>query len=203
MDEKTLFTIGYPRYTIKDFLSTLKENGINALVDVRAFPHISHFEVYRRNNIKKELEKESIVYKFFGKLLGARPDNPEYYTNGKVDYEKIKKASEFQDICENIKLGLDKGNTICLMCAQNDPIICHRSILITDYFRYTYPETSSTHLMPGTCESQQELDCRLLGLYMKKHRQTSLFSTEDNPGKTMLEKAYIWQGQQIAYEADC
>lgn len=199
LKSQCLFTIGYAGYSLDNFIATLKDNNIAAVVDVRAMPDISHFYQYKRNNIRETLSQNNILYKFFGEILGARPTQPKFLTEGKVDFKKIRETDEFQKTCINLHTGLSKGINICLMCAQIDPIICHRSILITDYFRYLFPTTPIFHIHKNRLESQQELDKRVLRLYENNAYETSLLSIGNESNGTLLQKAYSWQGRQIAY----
>lgn len=194
-----LHTIGYAGFSLENFISTLKSHAINAIVDVRAQPNISHFDFYKRGNLKPVLSRNGITYKFFGEVLGARPENPEFLSNGKADFEKIRRDRKFQDVCHNLACGLRKGWNICLMCAQIDPLICHRAILITDAFRYLHPEIAITHILPDRLESQESLDKRVLALYRKKSYGNSLFAPALDSGQTELQKAYAFQGEEIAW----
>lgn len=198
--DKILYTIGYAGFSLENFIATLKAHEINAIVDVRAQPHISHFDFYKRANLKPVLSQNGITYKFFGDVLGARPDDPQLMSNGRADFEKIRRSQKFRDVCDNLAAGLDKGWKICLMCAQIDPVICHRAILITHAFRYMHPEIGIFHILPNRLESQESLDKRVLALYRKKSYGNSLFApaaTEN--GQTELEKAYAFQGEEIAW----
>lgn len=199
---KILHTIGYAGFSLESFIATLKSNAINAIVDVRAQPHISHFDFYKRANLKPVLRENGIAYRFFGEALGARPENPELLSNGKTDFVKIRQSQKFQEICHNIASGLHKGWNICLMCAQIDPIICHRAILITDAFRYLHPEFGIIHILPDRLESQQSLDKRVLALYHKKSYSNSLLEPAATGSQTELQKAYAFQGNEIAWSTE-
>lgn len=198
----TLFSIGYAGFSIERFIDALKEYEIAALVDVRAMPWISHFEVYKRDKIRKTLTDNDIIYKFFGRLLGARPENQDYYSNGKVDFQKIAASPDFTASLRNIKSGMEKHGNICLMCAQIDPLICHRSILITHNMRKLYPDLPICHIRPGFEESQEELDRRIVKLYRKEKYKSSLLASLRIKNDSELDEAYAWQADKIAWRPD-
>src|SRR4029079_17719237 len=61
--------------------------------------------------------------------LGARSTDDSVYVDGKVDYERLARTAPFQE-------GIARGNSdaasrrVALMCAEKDPIGCHRAILV-------------------------------------------------------------------------
>jgi hypothetical protein len=57
--------------------------------------------------------------------FGARQNDKTLYTNGYVDFEKVKKSKHFNDGIKRIEDGLTKGYRISLMCSENKPYDCH------------------------------------------------------------------------------
>ena len=68
-------------------------------------------------------------YVFLGDLLGARPSDSGCYTDNHVNFHKLAQADFFQDGLERLKQGMNKFR-IALMCAEKDPVMCHRTILV-------------------------------------------------------------------------
>ncbi len=197
-----LFTIGYCIYTLENFLLTLHSTGVNAIVDVRAAPEISHFKEYKITNIKPVLIGAGIHYLSFAREFGARPTDDTLYTAGQVDFGKLILTPQFREGCNRIKDGLDKGYKICLMCAQKDPLNCHRAVLLTHTLRKIFPDIGIAHIWPDHLESQEELDIRALKEYRKKNHSRLLWEKPAVQAKTELDLAYDFLGKKIAYSKD-
>lgn len=165
MPEHSLYTIGYAAFfRIEDFLAALHGNDIGAVVDVRAQPEISSFAHYKGGHLKKVLAGEKIHYLSFAEEFGARTDDPALYSDGAVDFEKLADTPAFRTGCERIVRGLEKFN-VCLMCAQRDPAVCHRAILITHKMAKLYPEITIRHIMPDGLLTQADIDEALKSRY--------------------------------------
>ena len=52
-----------------------------------------------------------------------------YVSDDILDYEKFAMSEQFKSGLNKINKLLEKGENICLMCAEIDPINCHRAIL--------------------------------------------------------------------------
>lgn len=185
MAAHTLFTIGYSAFFDPgQFLDCLKAHDINALVDVRAFPQIASFEHYKGENLRRALKENGIHYLSFAREFGARPDEDCYYTDDLVDFAKLAASEPFKEGCARIRTGLEKYN-ICLLCAEKDPVVCHRGILIGHNFEKAHPEIAIRHIMPDRALSQKDIDEEL------KKRYALLDGS--------LEACYKLHGRTIAY----
>lgn len=124
-----IFTIGHSNHSIEAFVALLQQHGITALVDVRSDP----FSRFNPQFNKKELEQETkicgIKYVFLGRELGARPKDPSCYEGGQVQYRRLKDTASFKKGIERVIQGA-KQYTIALMCAEKNPLQCHRFLLI-------------------------------------------------------------------------
>lgn len=125
----TIYAIGYGNRNINIFLSLIKEYGIDLVLDVRSNP-VSRFNPeYRRDILSNTLARERVQYRYMGAELGGKPKSKEYYKNGKLDYGFIKESSLYKDGIAHVKQ-LAENNTVCLMCCELRPDICHRKTLI-------------------------------------------------------------------------
>ena len=52
MEQDTIYTIGYSGFQVEDFISTLKKNGVNALIDVRSEPHSAYHHDFAHAGLK-------------------------------------------------------------------------------------------------------------------------------------------------------
>ena len=203
-----LFTIGHSNYEIETFISLLKKHEINAIADVRSHPYSRFTPHFNRNSLQEILVKENIHYVFLGKELGARSDNLQCYIDGKAVYEKIAATTQFHKGIERVLKGLRK-HRISLMCAEKDPITCHRAILVCQHIRH--PALNINHILKGgELESHIQLEERMLTKHglteftedREKQLQLSLFEQPKSilPTKEeSLKKAYQLQGYEIAY----
>lgn len=198
-----LLTIGHSNHQIEKFIDLLKDHNITAIADVRSAPYSRYHPQYNKKELKNELNQNNIQYSFLGKELGARTDNLDCYVDNKAVYEKIAQTPNFSAGLQRIRKGLTKYK-IALMCAEKDPITCHRAILVCRNLR---KEINIEHILfDGQLESHQHLEDRLLELYqLKGKRQLSLFDNKDNQLKShqeLIEEAYELQGKKIAYIKD-
>ena len=189
---KNIFTIGYSSFSLEAFIETLKKYKISAVADVRSTPYSQFKPEFNRESLKEELSKNNIAYVFLGEECGARVNDPNCYINGKVDYDLVAKSQKFKVGIERIKRGMEKYN-IVLMCAEKDPITCHRTILICRNLHYASIQINHI-LSDGRCENHKDSELRLLKLFNLS--DPDLFRSDEQ----RLNDAYSRQGEKIAYE---
>ena len=125
-----IYTIGHSNYTWDAFVELLRGHQIKVLVDVRSRP-VSRWARFANKRVLPSLcEGEGIRHAFMGDTLGGKPDDPTYYdAGGKPDYGLMASRQGFQDgIKALIEIAGDARTVI--MCAEEDPTNCHRSLLI-------------------------------------------------------------------------
>jgi uncharacterized protein (DUF488 family) len=148
-------------------------------------------------------------YVFLGDQLGARPSDQDCYFEGKAVYEKIANTVAFQQGLERVAIGAKK-HRIALMCAEKDPITCHRAILICQYLQGFNLDIHHI-LSNGDLESHSQLEDRLLkslDLSPKPQVQLSIFDEINDmingviniSRQDLLAKAYTKQGYKNAYQ---
>ncbi len=206
-----LFTIGHSNHSIEEFITLLQKHDITAVADVRSHPYSKYLPHFNQKLLKASLSETGIRYVFLGKELGARSNNPQCYIDGKAVYEKIASTKEFNDGIQRILQGA-KNYHISLMCAEKDPITCHRAILVCQHLRKSGLDINHI-LKNGDLETHYNLEERLLNLHDLKppqqpqQVQLSLFenvslsqsSMTDYSREDSLKKAYQLQGDNIAY----
>jgi uncharacterized protein (DUF488 family) len=127
-----LFTIGHSTHTIENFINLLKNTGIDTLVDVRSSPYSKYNPQYNKETLKTSLSAVKINYIFMGEELGARHKEPQVLeADGRVNFEKVRELDTFKKGIERLKIGMEKGYKIVLMCSEKDPIECHRFSLVS------------------------------------------------------------------------
>jgi uncharacterized protein (DUF488 family) len=131
-----IYTIGHSNHAKDKFLSLLVDARIQFLVDVRSNPNSKWATFANRDNLKSILEAVRIQYLYLGDKLGGRPLDPESYDykTGKADYQRIQQKEYFR---QGINRLLDelKKNRACIMCAEEDPTLCHRNLLVAENLR--------------------------------------------------------------------
>ena len=124
-----IFTIGYAGTNIERFIQILRENSISFLIDVRSLPKSKYFKYFNDTFLKGSLAKFGIRYENWKIEFGVRQDNLEFYTDFILDYEKFAQSEQFQNGILKLKDLYKQNSNVCLMCAEIDPINCHRAIL--------------------------------------------------------------------------
>lgn len=189
---ETILTIGHSTHPVEKFLELLGKNGVTALCDVRSAPYSRMNPQFNRETLRDILQKAGVAYFFLGKELGARSDNPACYKNHQVQYELLEKTAPFQKgvdkVCE-----LAKKYCVALMCAEKDPLACHRTILVSRAL--AGKGLNIEHILAdGAIEAHDQAIARLLKqLHLP---EADMFRAKDE----IIDEAYRKQGQAIAYE---
>ena len=209
-NSKELFTIGHSNHSSEAFIGLLQQHGITALADVRSHPYSRYLPHFTQSSLKAALLNAGIRYVFLGKELGARPNNPDCYVDGKALYERIAATELFSQGIQRLLKGAETYK-IALMCAEKDPITCHRAILVCQNLREFKLEINHI-LNDGNLESHNQLEERMLNLHglsdaqQNKPKQLSLFDAVEStdtairPKEERLKEAYHLQGDRIAYQ---
>jgi uncharacterized protein (DUF488 family) len=188
----TIFTVGHSTHEIETFIGLLKKYNITAVCDVRSSPYSRFNPQYNRESLSGNLLKNGIKYVFLGKELGARSDDPACYQDGKVQYDRLAKTELFQIGLERLLKG-SRDYSIALVCAEKDPIQCHRTILVSRELEKK--GCSISHILEtGEIETHDEMIERLIkGL--NAGQEQNLFMTKEE----MRKQAYSKQAEKICY----
>jgi uncharacterized protein (DUF488 family) len=200
-----LLTIGHSNHSIEAFILLLRQHGITAVADVRSHPFSRYLPHFNKSEITASLSAVGIQYVFLGKELGARPEDLSCYdTSGKALYDRIAATPIFTSGIQRLLKGA-ANYKISLMCAEKDPITCHRTILVCHKLKEFNLEINHI-LSDGSLESHQDLEARLLSKFNKGKKdnqpiQLSLFELEPQVKDEIvdLETAYYRYGLEIAY----
>jgi uncharacterized protein (DUF488 family) len=159
-----LFTIGHSNLDISALLGALIRNEIKMVCDVRTRPGSFRFPQFNREPLMAQLASAKIIYQFFGDQFGGRPLDSRYYRpDGLVDYAARRKAPDFEEGMDRL-LGFAKSQNLVLMCAEEDPLHCHRFLMICPVLVQRGIEP--VHLRrAGVIESQRDAEDRLLQLH--------------------------------------
>lgn len=156
-----IFTIGHSTHPFQQFAQLLKLNGVTAVADVRSAPYSRYNPQYNREPLKAALESVGIAYSHLGDQLGAmRTEAEVYLPSGRVDFSRTWLTPAFREGVQRIRKGLQKYS-IAMMCAERDPLTCHRNLLISRFLRDELQGLSHIRA-DGTIESHSQLESRLL-----------------------------------------
>lgn len=186
-----LYTIGHSTHTAEKVIELLRQHGVTAVADVRSQPYSRMNPQFNREAFSSRLKDAGIAYVFLGRELGARSEDRSCYENGKVQYDRLARTPLFSAGLERILRGM-KTQTIALMCAEKDPITCHRAILVCRYLVARGLQVAHI-LEDGSLESHDDAVSRLLrelGLL-----ECDLFRSREE----VLDDAYTRRAHEIAY----
>jgi len=160
MTDSTVFTIGHSNHTFDKFVELLRMHGVVAVGDVRSSPYSRHNPDFSGEALQNLLRREGYLYVYLGQELGGRSDDPNCYVQGRVSYEKLAQRPLFKTGIQQLLSGAQLFRT-ALLCAEREPLACHRTLLIsTELSRLGVPVA---HIHgDGTLESQEEAMTRLI-----------------------------------------
>lgn len=129
---KGLYTIGYEGRTIEEFISHLRSNDVEVLVDVRELP-ISRKPGFSKTKLSRHLNRVGIEYLHLRTLGSPRESR-----------KKLRRDRDFRQFSEEYEEHLDgriedvtalwsliaSGNQAALMCFERDHAQCHRTLLV-------------------------------------------------------------------------
>ncbi|HKV25161.1 MAG TPA: DUF488 domain-containing protein [Candidatus Acidoferrum sp.] len=193
---KVIYTIGHSSLELPEFLAALGRQEIEVLCDVRSRPGSYRHPQFNREPLEACLREAKLRYEFLGESLGGRPEDPRaYYSDGRVNYEERRRARDFQTEVDRL-LTLSAENRVALMCAEEDPLQCHRFLMIC-------PALVERGIAPihirksGELESQSEAEDRLLKLHdLAAFDSGSLFPFEREQA---VRDALRLQAQEFAF----
>jgi len=125
----SILTIGHSNHPLERFMALLERAGVSAIADVRSKPVSRFVPHFNRAPFQAALAERGISYIFLGRELGGRPDDPALMKNGKPDYAAMARTAAFAAGLAMVIEASTKGK-VALVCAERDPIDCHRFRLI-------------------------------------------------------------------------
>jgi len=188
-----IFTIGHSTLQFDKFVELLHRHGVTALADVRSAPYSRFSPAFNREAVQASLRESGIAYVFLGEQLGGRPKDPTCYENNRVSYEKMSRTALFH-------AGLDRlcqesrAHRIAMMCAEQDPVTCHRTLLVARVLASRAVPVLHIHA-DGSLETHALAETRLLQIVGLPAED--LFRTREE----LLAEAYALQGLRVAYVA--
>jgi len=111
--------------------------------------------------LESGLQTSAIAYAFVGRQLGGRPAQQQLYdSEGRVDYERVRATTVFQQGLDHLCQALEEY-TVAMLCSEEDPLDCHRGLMIA--VALVERGIMTAHLRgDGSIESTAEFEERLL-----------------------------------------
>lgn len=126
-----IHTIGHSNLKLPDFLQILSRHEIEVLVDVRSIPFSRHVPQYNKKVLEPFIKEAGLHYLFLGDVLGGKPSEQQWYgKDGTVQYDLLRTTPFFQAGLDRLQRGVSQGFRLALMCAEENPLVCHRHHLI-------------------------------------------------------------------------
>lgn len=198
----TVYTIGYTSFDVEKFVEVLEKFQITCLIDVRSNPKSAYYKDYDDSNLIPLLKSKGIVYRNYKDEFGARQENKEFYNDkGFLDFNLFAKSQQFNNGINKIKKAQDMKYVVCLMCAEKDPINCHRTILIARNLDKQGFNVKHILATEEFCE-QCEIDKRLLEKYYPNRSQISLFNENNLTDSEAIEKSYQLKNEEIGFRME-
>ena len=191
-----IYTIGHSSQSIEAFMEQLQQHGVEVVADVRSQPYSARFPHFSSEFLQASLKAADMRYVFLGRELGARRDEAECYVDGQARYDKIAKLPIFAAGIERLLAGAQRYR-VALMCAEQDPLTCHRSILVCHELKHH--GVSIAHICRGgVLEDHQQAERRLIEQELGSADQRDMFAPAHG-FLERLEQAYARRACSIAY----
>lgn len=187
----SVFTIGHSTHSAEAFLALLRQHGVEALADVRSSPFSRYNPQFNREPLEQCLKANGIRYVFLGKELGARSDDRSCYDHGRVQYSRLAQTTLFQSGIDRVLQGSAKYR-VALMCAEKEPLECHRTLLVAKALAARGQSVLHIHA-GGSLETHEAVMERLLKMTGVPDEDMFLSKEE------LLAKALARQEEQVAY----
>ena len=90
---------------------------------MRSTPYSRRFPQFGRERLTASLAAAGILYRYEGAALGGKPE-------GGASYDALAARPAFKDALGRL-IERAQDTTLCLMCAEKEPLDCHRTVLVS------------------------------------------------------------------------
>ena len=190
MTSPKVLTIGHSNHPLDRFLALLSRFGVSAVADVRSAPYSRFCPHFNRDVLTASLKESSFRYSYLGRELGGRSDDPTCYQDGQIQYDRVARTAMFRNGVARIVSGAVSFR-IALMCAEKEPLDCHRTLLVAPALVDHGIEVGHI-LASGELEPHERTMDRLLA-------EVSPNLDLLRPREALLTRAMALQAQRIAF----
>lgn len=199
-----VYAIGHSNYPFDKLINMLKKYNINCVIDIRQTPYSKYNTQYNKEVFSESLKEAGFTYIYMGKEFGATRQTKESYTSrGYADFEKAIQEEIFKEGINRLKKGCSMGYKIVLLGAMQEPIRCHRAIMVGRQLskegfdvRYIMHE--------GHIETQEDIEEALLDKYFESRNQLSIDTLLGNgPNREeLINEGYRLANKEIGYRTE-
>lgn len=130
-----IFTIGFAKKNLKTFINKLQVAGIKKVIDIRLHNTSQLAGYAKKDDLSYILSLVGIGYEHHPELAPTE-EILDGYKKKKLswqDYEmKFKDVLAQRNPIQSVKI-MDEQVPICLLCAEDKPVQCHRR-LVAEYY---------------------------------------------------------------------
>lgn len=184
--QNTIFSVGHSNFTWDHFRSLIEVPDIGVVLDVRSNPR-SRLLHFHKHELRYRLNTVGISYLHLGDQLGGRP------ADGSADYETMATTAPFLDGIAKV-LEIAGRCRPALMCSENEPLECHRCLLVARHLAERHDAHIAHILRDGRIEPHEATEDRLLA---KWRDGGDLFQTRTE----RLAVAYRLQSRKLGVRA--
>lgn len=199
-----IYAIGHSNYQLEKLVDMLKKYNIDVVVDIRETPYSKYNVQYNKEVFQESLKKQGFKYIYMGNEFGARRSDKGTYTKeGYADFEKVEKEEIFLEGIERLVKGCKMGYKIALLGAMQDPIRCHRSILLGRVLEQR--GFNIKYIMhEGNLSCQEDIEESLLEKYFAERNQLSVDNLLGDAvtREDMLQEGYRLANKEIGYRTE-
>lgn len=130
MSQPTIYTIGHSNVLCDHLRDHLTRHEIEVVADVRSSPFSRYVPHFNADVLAAYFKRLGVAYVPMGAQLGGRPDDERFLDDdGHVRYDLLADSEPFREGIARLRKGM-RERKISLMCSEEDPQICHRSLLV-------------------------------------------------------------------------
>ena len=190
----TVLTIGHSTHALEAFVALLQRHQVTAVADVRSAPYSRFNPQFNRDSFADALDAQGLRYVYLGDSLGGRSGDPACYEDGRIRYDRVATTESFKRGLARVVQGAAK-HRIALMCAEKEPLDCHRTLLVARALDERGVDVAHIHAGGGLERHREAMD-RLLGILNLP--RDDLYRTREE----LIATAVSRQAERVAYVDD-
>ena len=127
---KILYTAGYEKLEVGDFIKKLKDHGVQYLIDIREKP-LSRKKGFSKTALKNHLIEENIYYLHYRELGSPTEIRKKLREDGDYNlfFQEFTKHLSTQQDALNNAVKVIQNFICCLLCYERNHEQCHRKVV--------------------------------------------------------------------------
>ena len=167
----SVFTVGHSNMKAEEFDALMKRHGIQVLVDIRSYTSSKYNPQFNKPVLDKRMAGMDVEYHHFPEF-GGKQFVGEGDAKRQLSYEEIMKTDAFKKGMKDLRDCVKDGYRVALMCSEQDPMDCHRMVMMGRAL--AHPEVYGSKAKPmdvqhitrqGYTLSQEHFERKLMGTY--------------------------------------